>query len=143
MTDPNYDFRGWLEPYKDTIASFARAQQDGFRTLERFARFQYAVAGDLLEAGLAHTRNAIGARSAGGAQLIAELLQKQAEVGTQLSERLKARAEEFSALAAEAQASAGSFATDTANRAAETANRTAESANRAAEAAANRSKRAA
>jgi hypothetical protein len=136
MTDYNYDFQGWFEPYKETFASFAKAQQDGFRTLERFARFQYAVAGDLLEAGLAHARTTLGARSTIGTQAIADLLQKQAELGTQLSEKLKARAQEFSALAAEAQESVGSFAADTANRAAEAGNRAAESA-------ANRAKRAA
>ena len=132
MIDPNYDFQGWFEPYKETVASFTKAQQDGFRTLERFARFQYAVAGDLLEAGLAHARTALGARTTVGTQVIADMLQKQAEVGTQLSEKLKARAQEFSALAAEARESVGSFAADTANRAADTANRAAETANRAA-----------
>ena len=131
MMERNYDFQGWFEPYKETFASFAKAQQDGFRTLERFARFQYAVAGDLLEAGLAHARTAMGARATLGTQVISDLLQKQAEIGTQLSEKLKARALEFSTLAAEVQDSVGSYAADAANRAAETANRAAESANRA------------
>jgi hypothetical protein len=125
MMDRSYDFQGWFEPYKETFASLAKAQQDGFRTLERFARFQYAVAGDLLDAGLAHARTAIGARSTVGTQVIPELLQKQAEIGTQLGEKLKARAQEFSSLAAEVQDSVGSYAADAANRAAETANRAA------------------
>jgi hypothetical protein len=126
MTDRNYDFQGWFEPYKETFASFTRVQQDGFRTFERFARFQYAVAGDLLEAGLAHARTALGARSTVGTQVIADLLQKQAELGNQLNEKLKARAQEFSAITGDAQESASSFAADTANRAAETASRAAE-----------------
>jgi hypothetical protein len=130
MMDRNYDFQGWFEPYKDTFASFAKAQQDGFRTLERFARFQYAVAGDLLEAGLAQARTAMGVRATVGTQVISDLLQRQAEIGTQLGEKLKARAQEFSTLAAEVQDSVGSYAAD-ANRAAETANRAADSANRA------------
>jgi len=125
MTDRNFDLQSWLEPYRETLASFARAQQDGFRTLERFARFHYAVAGDLLEAGLAHTRATLGTRAAVGTQAIAELLQTQAELGTLLNEKLKARAQEFSALAAETQDSLGSFATETATRAAETATRAA------------------
>ena len=125
MTDRNFDLQSWLEPYRETLASFARAQQDGFRTLERFARFHYAVAGDLLEAGLAHTRATLGTRTAVGTQAIAELLQTQAELGTLLNEKLKARAQEFSALAAETQDSLGSFATETATRAAETATRAA------------------
>jgi hypothetical protein len=117
MTDRSYDFQAWLEPYKETFASFAKAQQEGFRTLERFARFHYAVAGDLLEAGLAQARAALGARTAVGTQAIAELLQRQAELGTQLSEKLRSRAQEFSALAAEVQESVGSFATETTGRA--------------------------
>jgi hypothetical protein len=118
MTDRTYDLNAWLDTYKDTFTSFAKAQQEGFRTLERFARFHYAVAGDVLEAGLAQTKAAFGARTAVGTQVMAELLQKQAELGTQLSEKLKARAQEFSALAAEVQESVGSFAAEAANRAA-------------------------
>jgi Phasin protein len=117
MTDRTYDLNSWLETYKDTFASITKAQQDGFRSLERFARFNYAVAGDVLEAGLAQTRAALGARATMGTQVMAELLQKQAEVGTQLSEKLKVRAQEFSSLAAEVQQSVGSFATDAAQRA--------------------------
>ena len=117
MTDRNFDLNAWLETYKDTFSSFAKAQQDGFRALERFARFHYAVAGDVLEAGLAQAKATWSARAAVGTQAIAELLQKQAELGTQLSEKLKARAQEFSALAAEVQESVGSFAADAANRA--------------------------
>jgi Phasin protein len=117
MTDRTYDLNSWLETYKDTFASITKAQQDGFRALERFARFNYAVAGDVLDAGLAHTRAALGARATMGTQVMAELLQKQAELGTQLSEKLKVRAQEFSSLAAEVQQSVGSFAADAAQRA--------------------------
>lgn len=117
MTDRSYDLNAWLETYQDTFTSFTRAQQDGLKALERFARFHYAVAGDVLEAGLAQARATLGARAAVGTQAIAELLQKQAELGTQLSERLKARAQEFSVLTAEVQESVGSFAADAANRA--------------------------
>jgi hypothetical protein len=125
MTDRYYDVQGWLEPYKDSFASFAKAQQEGLRTFERFTRFHYAVAGDLLEAGFAQARAALGARTAVGTQAVAELLQRQAELGTQLSEKLKARAQEFSSLSAEAQESVGAFAAETANRAAESAGRAA------------------
>ncbi|MGH8133843.1 MAG: phasin family protein, partial [Steroidobacteraceae bacterium] len=103
MTDRTYDLNAWLETYKDTFASFTRAQQDGFKALERFARFHYAVAGDVLEAGLAQTKAALSAKAAVGTQAIADLLAKQAELGTQLSEKLKARAQEFSSLASDVQ----------------------------------------
>jgi predicted phage-related endonuclease len=117
MTERTYDLNAWFETYKDTFAAVTKAQQDGFRALERFARFNYAVAGDVLEAGLAHTRAALGVRASVGTQVIAELMQKQAEIGTQLGEKMKARAQEFSSLAVEVQQSVSSYATDAANRA--------------------------
>lgn len=123
MTDRAYDPNGWLDGYEGTFSAFTKAQQEGFKTLERFARFHYAVAGDVLEAGLAQTRAALGGRATLGTQAVAEMLQKQAELGTQLSEKLKARAQEFSALAAEVQESVGSFAADAAHRGAEAAHR--------------------
>jgi hypothetical protein len=116
MTDRAYDLNTWLDTYKGTFAAFTKAQQDGFKALDRFARFQYAVAGDVLEAGLAQTRAALGVRATVGTEAVTELLQQQAEVGTQLSEKLKARAEEFSALAAEVQESVGSFTAETTGR---------------------------
>ena len=117
MTDRTFDLNAWLETYKDAFTSFTRAQQDGFRTLERFARFHYAVAGDCLEAGLAQTKAALSAKAAVGTQAMADLLAKQAELGTQLSEKLRARAQEFSSLASEVQESVSSFAAEAANRA--------------------------
>lgn len=115
MTDRNYDLNAWLETYQDAFSTFAKAQQDGLRALERFARFHYAVAGDVLEAGLAQAKATWSARAAMGTEAIADVLQKQAELGTQLSEKLKTRAQEFSALAAEVQESVGSFAAEAAN----------------------------
>jgi hypothetical protein len=117
MTDRTYDLNAWLETYKETAASFSRAQQDGFKALERFARFNYAVAGDYLEAGLAHAKAALSARAAVGTQALAELLAKQAELSHQLSEKLRVRAQEFSNLASEVQESVSSFAADAATRA--------------------------
>jgi dihydroxyacetone kinase len=117
MTERTFDLNAWFETYKDTFASVTKAQQDGFRALERFARFNYAVAGDVLEAGIAQTHAALGARANAGSQVISELLQKQAQIGTELTEKMKARAQEFSSLAAEVQQSVGSFAAEAANRA--------------------------
>jgi len=111
MRDSNQiDWNVWLDTYRDTFASFSKAQHEGFRALERFARFHYAVAGDVLEAGLAQAKATLGVRTAFGTQAIAEMLEKQAELGTQLSEKIRERAEEFSTLAAEVQESVGSFA---------------------------------
>jgi hypothetical protein len=100
----------WLDSYKDTYASFSKAQHEGFRALEAFARFNYAVAGDVLEAGFAQAKATLGVRAAFGTQAFADLLEKQAELGTQLSEKIRERAQEFSSIAAEVQDSVGSFA---------------------------------
>jgi phasin family protein len=116
MTD-RYDLNAWLENYKESFASFSKAQQEGFKALERFARFNYAVAGDCLEAGLAQAKAAISARAAVGTQAVADLLAKQAELSTQLSEKLRARAQEFSSLASEVQESVSNLAADAATRA--------------------------
>jgi len=120
MTDRTFDLNAWLETYKETVASFSKAQQDGFKALERFARFNYAVAGDCLEVGLAQARAALNARAAISTQAVADLLAKQAELSNQLSEKLRARAQEFSTLASEVQESVSSFAAEAASRAAGT-----------------------
>jgi hypothetical protein len=111
------DWNIWLDTYRETYASFSKAQHEGLRALERFARFQYAVAGDVLEAGLAQAKATLGARPAFGTQAIVELLEKQAELSTQLSEKIRERAHEFSTLAAEVQESVGSFAAAATHRA--------------------------
>jgi hypothetical protein len=111
MRDRNQiDWNMWLDSYKDTYASFSKAQHEGFRALEAFARFNYAVAGDVLEASFAQAKATLGARAAFGTQAFADLLEKQAELGTQLSEKIHERAQEFSSIAAEVQDSVGSFA---------------------------------
>lgn len=111
MRDRNQiDWNVWLDSYKDTYASFTKAQHEGFRALEAFARFNYAVAGDVLEASFAQAKATLGARAAFGTQAFADLLEKQAELGTHLSEKIRERAQEFSTLAAEVQESVGSFA---------------------------------
>jgi hypothetical protein len=120
MTDRTFDLNSWLETYKETVASFGKAQQDGFKALERFARFNYAVAGDCLEAGLAQAKAALSARAAVGTEAVAELLAKQAELSKELGEKLRARAQEFSTLASEVQESVSGFAAEAATRGAGT-----------------------
>ncbi len=71
----------------------------------------------MLEAGIAQAKAALAPKVAVGTNVVADLLQKQADLGTELSDKLKARAEEFSAMAADVQQTVGSFATQAANRA--------------------------
>jgi len=111
MTDPTFDPTTYLDTFRETFASVTKAQKEGFKAIERLARFQYAVAGDYLEAGIAQTQAALTAKTP------VELLAKQTELGTQLGEKLRTRAQEFSNLATEVQGSAAAFATETASRA--------------------------
>jgi hypothetical protein len=111
MTDRTFDPNTWFDAYRETFASVHKAQEEGFKAIERFARFNYAVAGDYLEAGIAHAQAALGAKTP------TELLAKQTELGSRLGEKLRARVQELSALATEVQGSVATFATETASRA--------------------------
>jgi hypothetical protein len=110
MTDRTFDPNTWLDAYRETFASVHKAQEEGFKAVERLARFQYAVAGDYLEAGIAQTHAAFGAKT------LTDLLAKQTELGSRLGEKLKVRAQEFATLASEVQGSVTTFATETATR---------------------------
>jgi phasin family protein len=119
MTDRTFDPNTWLEAYRESFASVQKAQEQGFKAVERFARFQYAVAGDWLDAGIAHAQAALAVKTP------AELLAKQTELNTRLGDKLRARAQEFATIASEVQGSVTSFATETANRASSTAKKAA------------------
>ncbi len=64
MTQPTFDFSTLFETYKSAMAPVFRAQQEGLKTLERLARYQFAVAGDYLEWSLAHAKASVGPKSA-------------------------------------------------------------------------------
>ena len=74
MTDRSYDLNAWLDTY--ALTAFSKAQQDWLKTLERFAIFNYAVAGDVLEASLAQARATLGTRAALGTQALAAEVQE-------------------------------------------------------------------
>ena len=128
MNDRAHDPNAWMDAYRESFAPVYKAQQEGFKTLERFARFHYAVIGDYLESGLAHAHAAIHAKNP------LELIVKQAELGTQLGEKLRARAQEFSTIANEVQGSVATFASDTSSRFASEAHSRASGASRRASA---------
>ena len=75
-----------------------QCQQDGVNMLDRFSRYQYAVAGDYLEWSLAQAKAALSS------QTPADFVSKQVELTTALSEKLRARAQEFVTLATDSQA---------------------------------------
>jgi phasin family protein len=99
MSEINFDPNSLFEAYRDALAPVMKAQQESLRTFERLGRYQYAVAGDCLNWTLAQTKAAVAT------QTPAEFMSKQVELATALSERLRARAQEFVALATDAQTS--------------------------------------
>jgi hypothetical protein len=111
MTDRTFDLNTWLDAYRESFSSVQKAQEQGLKAVERFARFQYAVAGDYLDAGIAQAQATLVAKTP------ADLISKQTELTTHLGEKLRARAQEFATIASEVQGSVTSFATDTATKA--------------------------
>ena len=97
MTDRTFDTNHMLAAAREAIAPMLKAQQEGFKTLERLARLQYAVAGDVLETGFARVNAAFAAASP------SELLTKHTELNTQFVDKLRVRAEEFATVTSEIQ----------------------------------------
>ena len=95
MADPTFDTNVWTEALHEAFAPVYKAQQEGLKTLERFAKFQYAIAGDYLQHGLAQAQAALASRNA------AEFLSRQADLGALFGQRISARAHELSSLASE------------------------------------------
>src|SRR6202795_5416041 len=99
MSDTTFDPKTIFENYRNAFAPALKAQQEGVKTLDRMGRYQYDVAGDYLEWGLAQAKAALSAPTP------AQFVSKQVELTTALSEKLRARAQEFATLATETQAS--------------------------------------
>ena len=99
MSDSSFDPKTIFETYRNAFAPVLKAQQEGIKAIDRVGRYQYAVAGDYLEWSLAQAKAALGA------QTPAEFVSKQVELATALSEKLRARAQEFVTLATDAQTS--------------------------------------
>ncbi len=97
MTDSTFDPQAIFETYRNAFAPALKAQQEGIKAVDKVGRYQYAVAGDYLEWSLAQANAALGAKTP------AEFVSKQVELTTALSEKLRARAQEFVALATETQ----------------------------------------
>jgi hypothetical protein len=111
MTDQTFDANKILNATREAFAPVLKAQQDGFKTLERLARLQYAVAGDVLESGLARVNATFAATSA------SELLNKQTELTSQFAEKIRARAQEFATVTSEIQTKISEFSTEIAAKA--------------------------
>jgi len=101
MRNVAYDPHAVTAAYLSAIAPARKVQQEGFRSVERLARFQYAIAGDYLESGLAHLGAAFVATTP------AELIAAQSALGRQFGNRLRERARELVEMAGEIQGAIG------------------------------------
>ena len=99
MSNSPFDPTSIFEAYRSAFAPALKAQQEGFKTIERLGRHQYAVAGDYMEWSIAH------ANAAAAVKTPAELVTKQVELAAGLAEKLRVHAQEFMTLTTEAQTS--------------------------------------
>ena len=97
MNSSAFDPKTILESYRSAFAPALKAQQEGIKAIDRLGHYQYAIAGDYLEWSLAQAKAALGAQSP------AEFVSKQIELSTALSEKLRARVQEFVTLATDTQ----------------------------------------
>jgi hypothetical protein len=116
MTDnrTSFDPNAWFDAYRETFAPVYKFQQDGFKTIERFTRFNYSVAGDYLESGIQQAQAALVAKNP------TDFLAKGAEIGSKLGEKISSRVQEFMNMTTEAQGQFSQFASEAVNRAAST-----------------------
>ena len=112
MTDRTFDPNSMMTAAREAFAPVLKAQQEGFKSLERLARLQYAFAGDVLETGLARVNATFAAATP------SELVNRQTELSTQFMDKLRAHAEEFATVTSEIQAKFTQFSTEIAAKAA-------------------------
>ncbi len=96
MTE-KFDLNSWLKTYRDAFAPAQRAQAEGFKAFERFARHQYAVAGDYLELSLHATKVALAVKTGD------DFAAAQRELGSEFSTKLQKHAAELATIATETQ----------------------------------------
>jgi hypothetical protein len=113
MTD-TFNPSEYFAAYRNAFAPLMQAQEAALKSIEQIARFQYAVAGDILESGLAQLHGVTDAKSP------TELLAKQSEVGALLGVKLRARTQELANFAAQAQGSFADFVSSATQKVAET-----------------------
>jgi phasin family protein len=97
MTQKTLDFTALFDTYRQAFAPVIAAQQSGLKTLERLARYQYAVVGDYLDWTFSHVKTSAEPKP------VADLVSQQTALNTSFSDKLRARAEEFTQIASESQ----------------------------------------
>jgi hypothetical protein len=119
MTQKTLDFTALFDTYRQAFAPVIAAQQNGLKTLERLARYQFAVAGDYLDWTLSHVKTGAEPKS------VADLVSQQTALNTSFSDKLRARAEEFTQIASETQGNVTKFFDEAGAKVVETAKKAA------------------
>src|ERR1700722_5675238 len=97
MTQKTLDFTALFDTYRQAFAPVIAAQQSGLKTMERLARYQFAVAGDYLDWTLSHIKTSAEPKA------VADLVSQQTALNTSFSGKLRTRAEEFTQIVSESQ----------------------------------------
>jgi phasin family protein len=105
-----FDPKSLIDHYRSAFAPVFKAQQEGLKSFDRIGRYQFAVAGDYLDWTLAQAKAALDSQSP------SELVTKQLELTSALSDKLRARAQEFLTLATEAQNGLADVVTELTNK---------------------------
>lgn len=113
MTTQTFDPAAILESYRAAFAPALSAQQEAFKAVERLARYQYALVGDYLEWSLSQAQAVAAAKSP------AELVAKQAELGTKITEQLRGRVQELTTISSDAQSTLNQLFTEASAKVAE------------------------
>jgi len=101
VAQPNSDFNTFLDLQKSAFAPFTRFSEASVKTFERLARHNYAVAGDLLEYGIAQLNAIATAKDPAG------LVSQQSGIAADFVAKQTGRSNDFFKLATEAQAEFG------------------------------------
>jgi hypothetical protein len=115
MTDnrTSFDPNAWFDAYRETFAPVYKWQQDGLKTLERFARFNHSVAGDYIESGIQQAEAAIAAKNP------SDYLAKGTEISSKFGEKVSSRVQELMNMTADAQGQFSQMASEAISRTAQ------------------------
>lgn len=103
MSNTTAEINSFVETARKYAAPIAKANELSARAFERFARYQYEVAGDFLNFGIAQLHAATSSKD------MPALLQKQAELANTYFEKQTQRSQDLLRIAGEAQSELTQF----------------------------------
>ncbi len=107
MSNTTAEINSFVEQTRKLSAPFVKANELSAKAFERVARYQYEIAGDALNFGIAQLHAATQAKD------VQTLLQKQAELANSYFEKQTQRSQDLLKIASEAQAEFTSFVDST------------------------------